>query len=582
MEDSLSAGVLLARRYRLIDPIGAGGMSVIWRARDEVLVRMVALKVLASELAADKRFRDLVRTEARSAAQLVHRHVTAVYDYGEMLTDAGVTAFVVMELLEGELLERRLTAGPLPWPETLEICGQVAEALAAAHRLGIVHRDVTPGNIMLTRDGVKVLDFGIATRVGTPDEDDDGDNFGTPAYVAPERLDGTPALPATDTYALGVLLYETLTGRVPFPALTWEDLASVPRHGVPPAPTGVAGLPPAVAELTRRCLARDPLDRPTAHQVAQELAANLPGNNPEPAPPPQPTVLAIGAETGMARAATDPAPDGAHPSQLSEPAPVGSPAALASSAASGSPEALGSPASRPSRGFGSLPANSPGRPAAGYPPSGYPSYAAGAAPSRFTVAPPGRVVTARESARRSQSTLGHDEFASSHRATWVRAVIAAAAAAVVVATAAVVGMALSNPNHRPSEAQVRIETNSPAPSPTIVRPFDAPKASASSSPTRRSSPTTGPVPTVGETITTLYRTINDAVSNGQLRKDAAADLQNLLNNLKSSVRNGAVDLANEAAHLQSKVADRLREGAVTQDTADALDVQIQKLAIARY
>jgi hypothetical protein len=193
------------------------------------------------------------------------------------------------------------------------------------------------------------------------------------------------------------------------------------------------------------------------------------------------------------------------------------------------------------------------------------------------------VVTARESARRSQSTLGHDEFASSHRATWVRAVIAVAAAAVVAATAAVIGMALSNPNHRPSEAQVRIETNSPAaPSPTVVQPFDAPKASASSSPTRRSSPTTEPVPTVGETITTLYRTINDAVSNGQLRKDAAADLQNLLNNLKSSVRNGAVDLANEAAHLQSKVADRLREGAVTQDTADALDVQIQKLAIARY
>jgi hypothetical protein len=193
------------------------------------------------------------------------------------------------------------------------------------------------------------------------------------------------------------------------------------------------------------------------------------------------------------------------------------------------------------------------------------------------------VITARESGRRPQSTLGHDEFAASRHATWARAVIATAAAAVVVATAAVVGMALSKPTHNPTQAQVRIETASPpAPTPTVVQPFDASKASASSSPTRRSSPTTEAVPTVGETITTLYRTINDAVSSGQLRKDAAADLQNLLNNLKNSVRNGSVDLANEAAHLQSKVADRLREGAVTQDTADALDIQLQRLAIARY
>ena len=231
---TLSPGDLLASRYRLLDPIGAGGMSVVWRAHDEVLSRIVAVKVLAPSLAADERFRAMVRDEARSAAQLVHPHVTAVHDYGEHIVDGVLVAFVVMELVTGEELEARLAAGPLPWPEAVHICAQVADALAAAHRMGVVHRDITPGNIMLTPLGVKVLDFGIATRIGAPDEDEDGNTFGTPAYVAPERLDGKPALPATDTYSLGVLLYEMLTGRPPYPAETWEDLNEALRTEPPP------------------------------------------------------------------------------------------------------------------------------------------------------------------------------------------------------------------------------------------------------------------------------------------------------------------------------------------------------------
>src|ERR1700754_2781129 len=222
---TLTPGALLARRYRLIDRVGAGGMSVIWRARDEVLDRTVAVKVLSASLAADPRFRDMVRDEARADAQLVHPHVATVHDYAETVApDGTVTAFVVMELLAGEELEARLSEGPLPWRAAVEVCAEVAEALAAAHRLGIVHRDVTPSNVMMTSTGAKVLDFGIATRVGAPDEDADGETFGTPAYVAPERLDGTPAQPATDAYSLGVLLYETLTGQVPVPAETWDDL----------------------------------------------------------------------------------------------------------------------------------------------------------------------------------------------------------------------------------------------------------------------------------------------------------------------------------------------------------------------
>ncbi|KAB1911132.1 serine/threonine-protein kinase [Micromonospora sp. AMSO31t] len=291
MKATLHAGRLLARRYRLIDQIGAGGMSVIWRARDEVLDRVVAVKVLAPSLAADARFRDMVREEARSAAQLVHPHVTAVHDYGETVApDGSITSFVVMELLSGEELDQRLTEGPLPWPAAVETGAQVAEAVAAAHRLGIVHRDITPSNVMMTRVGAKVLDFGIATRVGAPDEDEDGGTFGTPAYVAPERLDGAPAQPATDVYSLGVLLFETLTGQPPYPADTWEQLSAALAEDAAPTLDGVPGLPAPVAEICLRCLARDPRRRPTAHQVAAVLRDQLLPADPQAATMLSPTV----------------------------------------------------------------------------------------------------------------------------------------------------------------------------------------------------------------------------------------------------------------------------------------------------
>ncbi|MEU7998962.1 serine/threonine-protein kinase [Micromonospora sp. NPDC049060] len=291
MKPALHPGRLLARRYRLVDQIGAGGMSVIWRARDEVLDRIVALKVLAPSLAADARFRDMVREEARAAAQLVHPHVTSVHDYGETVApDGSITSFVVMELLAGEELEVRLTEGPLPWTEAVEVAAQVADALAAAHRLGIVHRDITPANVMMTRAGVKVLDFGIATRIGAPDDDEDGGTFGTPAYVAPERLDGAPAQPATDVYSLGVLLYEALTGRVPYPADTWEQLSEALAGEGPPSLADLPGLPPEVARTCLRCLERDPLARPTARQVATLLRDQLLPADPQAATMLAPTV----------------------------------------------------------------------------------------------------------------------------------------------------------------------------------------------------------------------------------------------------------------------------------------------------
>ncbi|MGC5288029.1 serine/threonine-protein kinase [Micromonospora sp. DT231] len=301
MKAALHPGRLLAQRYRLLDQIGAGGMSVIWRARDEVLDRVVALKVLAPSLAADARFRGMVRDEARAAAQLVHPHVTSVHDYGETVApDGSITSFVVMELLSGEELELRLTEGPLPWTEAVQVGAQVADALAAAHRLGIVHRDITPANVMMTGSGVKVLDFGIATRIGAPDEDEDGGTFGTPAYVAPERLDGAPAQPSTDVYSLGVLLHEALTGRVPYPAETWEQLSAALADGPAPTLAELPELPPAVARICLRSLARDPADRPTARQVATTLRDQLASADPPPTTvrvptrplPPQPVTVA--------------------------------------------------------------------------------------------------------------------------------------------------------------------------------------------------------------------------------------------------------------------------------------------------
>ncbi|MEU7842572.1 protein kinase [Micromonospora sp. NPDC049114] len=401
MKAALHPGRLLARRYRLIDQIGAGGMSVIWRARDEVLDRVVALKVLAPSLAADARFRDMVREEARAAAQLVHPHVTSVHDYGETVDpDGSITSFVVMELLSGEELELRLTEGPLPWPEAVEVGAQVADALAAAHRLGIVHRDITPANVMMTAMGVKVLDFGIATRIGAPDEDEDGGTFGTPAYVAPERLDGAPAQPATDVYSLGVLLYEALTGRVPYPADTWEQLSAALADGPAPTLANVPDLPAPVARICLRSLSREPADRPTARQLATALRGHVLPPDPPTATIRVPT-LALPTSVGMAHAgdATTPQVDDVPTPQVDDvPTPAGAgpgrsrrqlallvliPVALAVGVALAGAALL--PDQQPDRR--AQPSAGPVTPAPTDPPSGPPTDPPATEPSRSTPAP---------------------------------------------------------------------------------------------------------------------------------------------------------------------------------------------------
>jgi serine/threonine protein kinase len=182
----------LAGRYRLIERLGAGGMSVVWRAYDDVLGRPVAVKLLGPRYATDPASRQRIRDEARAAARLNHPYITDVYDYGESASDHGTVPFVVMELVDGVPLDQRLRGEPLPWRFATEICAQVAAALAAVHARGLVHRDVKPANIMLTGSGAKVVDFGISAVAGDRSERP-GQVFGTPAYLAPERLDGGPA-----------------------------------------------------------------------------------------------------------------------------------------------------------------------------------------------------------------------------------------------------------------------------------------------------------------------------------------------------------------------------------------------------
>ncbi|MEU8659080.1 serine/threonine-protein kinase [Actinoplanes philippinensis] len=282
------SGVLLASRYRLVTLLETGGMAQVWRATDELLDRPVAVKLPAG----DTRAAHMAWREARLAARLSHPGIAAVHDYREAVRpDGSVAPFVVMELLSGETVAARLcdADGPVPWGEAVSIGAAVAEALAAAHAAGVVHRDIKPGNVMLCPGGVKLLDFGISAAAGEADDDDTGVSFGTPAYAAPERLDGKPAEPATDLYGLGVLLFEMVTGDPPYDVNTWEELAAAQAHGPTPLPET---LPARLRELILGCLDENPSRRPTAAQarrVLTRLVPSAPARLTIPLPKPPPT-----------------------------------------------------------------------------------------------------------------------------------------------------------------------------------------------------------------------------------------------------------------------------------------------------
>jgi serine/threonine protein kinase len=267
---------LFGGRYRLQRMLGKGGMASVWCAHDEVLDRAVAVKLLTPEHTADAGAFDRARNEARSGARFAHPNVVAVYDFGTSRRAGRGTAYLVMELVEGQPLDAAMRGGPLDWQVAARICAEVAAGLAAAHGHGIVHRDIKPANVVLTSSGAKILDFGVAVRTGQPDRLPDGSLLGTPAYLAPERLEPDwpgRAAPAIDVYAVGVLLYQCLTGRLPWHANTDEQVLHAHRHTAPAPLPHIDGLPAEVAELCGASLDKLPEARPTSVALALILSA---------------------------------------------------------------------------------------------------------------------------------------------------------------------------------------------------------------------------------------------------------------------------------------------------------------------
>jgi serine/threonine-protein kinase len=260
---------MISDRYKLLSMLGRGGMAQVWRGFDQRLDREVAIKILNArdEPGGCERF----EREARTAAALTHANIVSLHDAG---SDDGVD-YLVMELVEGETLSHLIRRGPLPATEIAGIAGQICDALAAAHAAGIVHRDIKPGNVLITEAGqVKVCDFGIACHDNeTPDATSDM-AVGTAQYMAPEQARGGPATPRTDLYGLGCVLYAMATGQPPFTSKTsarvaWQHLNEPPV----PLASRRPGTPSWLDSLVRSLLAKEPADRPAS---AAEVRALLP------------------------------------------------------------------------------------------------------------------------------------------------------------------------------------------------------------------------------------------------------------------------------------------------------------------
>jgi serine/threonine-protein kinase len=262
---------LLAGRYRLDYQIAAGGSGEVWQARDQVLGRPVAVKLLRREYTQHAETRARFRVEARSAAALTHPAIAQVFDYHE--GDAQTPPFLVMELVEGPSLADVLTGGPLDPQRVMDIVAQTAAGLDAAHRAGLVHRDIKPANLLLSTDGtVKITDFGIAHAAGSAPVTRHGQVIGTPAYLAPERVAGQAAGPASDVYSLGIVAHECLTGVRPFSGTSVEIAVAHSQRALPPLP---ASVPAPVAAFIAELTTKDPAARPASARLVSARAAQL-------------------------------------------------------------------------------------------------------------------------------------------------------------------------------------------------------------------------------------------------------------------------------------------------------------------
>ncbi|MBY0503634.1 MAG: serine/threonine-protein kinase [Bryobacteraceae bacterium] len=260
--------------YEILAPLGAGGMGEVYKARDTRLDRTVAVKVLPEHIAAREDHRLRFEREARAVASLNHPHICTLHDIGP--------GYMVMELVDGETLSSRLNKSALPLDQALKYAAQIADALDRAHRAGVTHRDIKPGNIMLTRDGAKVLDFGLAksaSKKPAPTEatltmalTGEGTVLGTPQYMAPELFEGKESDARADIWAFGAVLYEMVTGRKAFEGKSYTSLVGA-ILSAEPAPMAIEPFTPSWLEkLTRRCLAKDPDDR---YQSMRDIVLDL-------------------------------------------------------------------------------------------------------------------------------------------------------------------------------------------------------------------------------------------------------------------------------------------------------------------
>ena len=295
-------GKVIAGRYRLEARLGEGGMGIVYRARHVLIERVVALKLIRPDLRGETHLRAWMLREARAANRVDHAHIIDIHDIGE--TDEG-DLYLVMEYLVGTALSTELARGPLPLARSVDILEQMCAALARAHDLGVVHRDLKSDNILLTirggrKDFVKILDFGLAALARDARLAPKGAVFGTPEYMSPEQARGEDAGPLSDLYALGVLFFEMLTGKLPFRAADRETLLEMQRSAPPPKPRSLQpDVHPKAEAIVLRLLEKDPRKRfQDAHHLQEELKAlqrTLPSQawevgsgDPVLAPPPPP------------------------------------------------------------------------------------------------------------------------------------------------------------------------------------------------------------------------------------------------------------------------------------------------------
>ncbi len=262
---------LLGNRYEILEPVGSGGMADVYKAHDPKLDRIVAIKILHHKLATDAEFLKKFQQEARGAGRLTHPSIVGIYDVG----NDGGRHYIIMEYVAGETLKDLIRReGKLPVMEALRIAREIAGALAHAHANNLVHCDIKPHNILVTSEGwVKVADFGIARAISSSTMTYNGNVVGSVHYFSPEQAKGTKITPKSDVYSLGVVLYEMLTGRIPFNGETTVSVALKHLQEEPVAPRQIDDtIPPIVEAIVLKAMSKNPEDRPDSVSLMEDIA----------------------------------------------------------------------------------------------------------------------------------------------------------------------------------------------------------------------------------------------------------------------------------------------------------------------